>query len=759
MQKEIEARKVVNLTDNPLTESEIDLLKKGLNFCPTPQIIQKDKIYNDIDIFKRNLSLKVHFYKPEGTELSKENGNSEYTTLQKLLRRENKQPFQPPTVHCIEALSSALKDEIETCQKTKLKDNISIRERNALKRLADNPNIIIKQADKGGATVVMKSSSYKSEALRQLNDTTFYCKGNSDKTMEHEKLIENTLNRLKNLGELSVKLAENLTPRNSRTAEFYLLPKIHKEGNPGRPVISSSGCHTEKISAFVDEHLKPIAQGLPSYIKDSFDFVRKIRSINKIPQNSYLVTLDVKSLYTNIDNTDGLEAMKEKLEERQNSSTKANTICLLMKLILTLNNFIFNGENYQQIKGTAMGTRAAPNYANIFMGKFEKTHIYESNWWEYLRFFCRFIDDLFFIWTGTESNLIEFINHLNSVNQDIKFTYKYSTRNMDFLDVTVMKDDEGNLTTDVFQKETDTHSYLQQSSSHPNNCKKGIPYSQFLRLRRLCTDNNTLKRRLSEYIEYFVNVGYSRKVLKDTATKLLARSQMETLVENNIQKEARTRLITTYNALLPPIDSIVRKHWPITQVTDKCRKALTKPPQIVYKRNQNLKDILVKSKYRETEENQDNQEQGVSKCKNRRCSWCKNIKEGKKFTSNSTKKEYNIRHKLTCNSPWVIYLAECRNHPKQYTGKSQWPLNIRFNNTRNHLRIGQVNCTLVEHFLNSNDCNFEDHLILMPIEQIKIAKDPNKSMEEKKKILAQREIFWQNKLQTFIPHGLNKREG
>ena len=76
-----------------------------------------------------------------------------------------------------------------------------------------------------------------------------------------------------------------------------------------------------------------------------------------------------------------------------------------------------------------------------------------------------------------------------------------------------------------------------------------------------------------------------------------------------------------------------------------------------------------------------------------------------------------------------------------------------------YIYIYIYNCTLVEHFLNSKDCNFEEHLILMPIEQIKIAKDPNKSIEEKKNILAQREIFWQNKLKTFIPHGLNKREG
>ena len=96
-----------------------------------------------------------------------------------------------------------------------------------------------------------------------------------------------------------------------------MLPKIHKiqidlnedlqtiEDCPGRPVISSSGCHTEKISAYVDQHIKPLGQSLPSYIKDSFDFVRKILDIRKVPVNSILITLDVRSLYTNIDNIGG----------------------------------------------------------------------------------------------------------------------------------------------------------------------------------------------------------------------------------------------------------------------------------------------------------------------------------------------------------------------------------------------------------------------------------------------------------------------
>ena len=44
----------------------------------------------------------------------------------------------------------------------------------------------------------------------------------------------------------------------------------------------------------------------------------------------------------------------------------------LYTLILTVNNFIFNGNNYLQIKGCAMETNSSPSFANIFLGKFEE---------------------------------------------------------------------------------------------------------------------------------------------------------------------------------------------------------------------------------------------------------------------------------------------------------------------------------------------------------------------------------------------------
>ena len=72
--------------------------------------------------------------------------------------------------------------------------------------------------------------------------------------------------------------------------KLYFLTKIHKKlfNVPGRPIISNCGTPTEKASKFLDHHLRPVIQSSWSYIKDSGDFLRKIKQIGNLPETLYL---------------------------------------------------------------------------------------------------------------------------------------------------------------------------------------------------------------------------------------------------------------------------------------------------------------------------------------------------------------------------------------------------------------------------------------------------------------------------------------
>ena len=122
---------------------------------------------------------------------------------------------------------------------------------------------------------------------------------------------------------------------------------------------------------------------------------KEVSTINNVPQESFKVTMDVRSLYINIPNNERIKAAETALK-RKNLQTKV-TISFL-KLILTLNNFIFNCTNFLQIKGYAMGTKCAPTYANILMVYLRK-HVYPLiN--QKVQLYLRYIDDIFFICTG-----------------------------------------------------------------------------------------------------------------------------------------------------------------------------------------------------------------------------------------------------------------------------------------------------------------------------------------------------------------------
>ena len=155
-----------------------------------------------------------------------------------------------------------------------------------------------------------------------------------------------------------------------------------------------------------------------SFIKDTTHFLNKLEHLEQLPQNAFLVTLDVSSLYTNIPHNEGIDAYRHFLNTRDHnaSSISTETLCDLLRMILTMNNFSFNDKHYLQTHGTAMGTRMAPSYANLFLAKFEMDALSRAPFQPFL--WWRYIDDIFMIWTRSVQDL----NTFSSFNFSMTFT-------------------------------------------------------------------------------------------------------------------------------------------------------------------------------------------------------------------------------------------------------------------------------------------------------------------------------------------------
>ena len=477
---------MINLSQTKLNQSELKLLDKGLNYIPTPKSITKIPILEAANQFGRRLKLAHHFhrskYRPKTTKFVEK---STFTPSNKNMPKE--------VLDTIDKIST----DISNLKVPHHKNNLTNEEIQSLKNLRLNKNIVIKPADKGSATVIMDKENYINEGYRQLNDNRYYKKISDPIYPDTAAKVDDILYDLK-----EKKVIENKeylylkSPINPRPRQFYMLPKIHKDLSkwpssnmpPGRPIISDCSSESYRVSEYIDHFLQPLASIHDSYIKDSYDFINKLKKV-KANEHSLIVTMDVDSMYTNIDHESGMATIKQAFKDNPDPNRPDQHILDLLELSLRNNDFVFNGETFLQIKGTAMGKKYAPSYANIFMAHFEKEAMKKC----YLKpsTYNRFLDDIFMVWDHGRENLETFIKIMNSHHPSVKLTANIQENEIEFLDISIFKGpsflEKGQFDTKVYFKPTDTHQLLHKSSFHPSHTFKGILKSQIIRFNKICS--------------------------------------------------------------------------------------------------------------------------------------------------------------------------------------------------------------------------------------------------------------------------------
>ena len=128
--------------------------------------------------------------------------------------------------------------------------------------------------DKGGAAVIIAVEHYAKEAQHQLNKKDAYKKLQYDPTQIHTRLVNDKTTHFKNGKLITGNIATGLQVQQPETPKFYTRPKIHKTGNPGPPVVNSLNCHTNTTSKYADFHLQPIVTNIPSYVRNTTDFLQ-----------------------------------------------------------------------------------------------------------------------------------------------------------------------------------------------------------------------------------------------------------------------------------------------------------------------------------------------------------------------------------------------------------------------------------------------------------------------------------------------------
>ena len=164
-----------------------------------------------------------------------------------------------------------------------------------------------------------------------------------------------------------------------------------------------------------------------------------------------------------------------------------------------------------------MGTKAAPPYANLFMGRHKET-ILEAFIWAIL-FWKRFIDDILLIFLGTNNQLQSLQDFMKHLHPAIKFTLQHSTQEVSFLDMKILNGADHKLSTTLYRKLIDWAALLRFHSNHSLKCKESIVFSQTLRY-NLIVDGNLLQKELDSLV---ISV-FARKDLLDIITRNISKA-------------------------------------------------------------------------------------------------------------------------------------------------------------------------------------------------------------------------------------------
>ena len=406
----------------------------------------------------------------------------------------------------------------------------------------------------------------------------------------------------------------------------------------------------------------------------------------------------------------------ESLETRKNKRVPSSLLKQLIKIVLSSNVFRFGNKLFRQIKGTAMGTPMAPNFANLFMGKFERNlmnDFFKEHGIRPLVWF-RYIDDIFFIWTHGEESLKNFIQFAQNYAQgkkmksNIKFEVNISDTTVDFLDITVVNNN-GVLTTTLYTKPTDAHLFLNKSSDHPPHVIKNLPRGQFIRIRRICSDKLDYLKQSRKHAQFFIERGYNANKINKHIKEVGDICRESLLVEKDkVEKDIQIIFVSDWHPLLKKLPNILREHHHIL-LNDKtlCRE-FPQAPLVAFRRAKSLRNHIVKN---DIGSNNSRSSRFTTPCN--RCKLCANISKNQSEFVSVNDGKLRIISGGSCKSSNLIYAAFCTKHNKCYIGQTGKTLSDRFNRHRYDIKKRSDNCELAEHFHDGHDLDKDLSIIIL----------------------------------------------
>ena len=311
--------------------------------------------------------------------------------------------------------------------------------------------------------------------------------------------------------------------------------------------------------------------------------------------------MDVTSLYTNIPQEEGITIVCNAYENfhAKNPPIATNFLREMLSLILK-NSFQFNGKDYLQTHGTAMGTKMAVAFANIFMASIEKEirrqSINKPLTWK------RFIDDVFCLWDTNKEEIEHFIEQANSYHRTIKFTAEVSQLETTFLDTTVNRERDSRknrFSTCAHITSLLKHFSTQNfNSCHTAGVKKGFVKGEALRLMRTNSSKDMFDKNIKNFRTHLISRGYPNSLVDKILSEVNFADRKNVLTQKQKAQKKILPFVTQFQPSLPCLKNILMDKWHLIQNQPLLREIYQEPPLISIEKENRLKTCLLKQNYK-----------------------------------------------------------------------------------------------------------------------------------------------------------------
>ena len=529
-----------NLSNIEFTTHEINVINRGIKFCPKPIFTNKIK---EILACEADINLRASTNQLERLKIVK--------LIQNLTT--NRQNYN-------------------TSDKF---DNSYIK---SINNKIQSNNLISIKSDKGNSIVILSKDDY----VQKVND--FLSTENlnilqKDPTSKFQIELKNKLNDCNST--LTNFEKTKLIYKNPQAPKFYGLIKIHKENMPIRPVVSYINAPNRKLAIKLNTIFRNYEYKSRYSIKNSLELISKLKD-KPVASNYKLVSFDVSSMFSKIPPKECLPLIKNYLEKIKINHCEKSEILELFELCIKQNYFSFGNKFYIQNEGLPMGSPISPLLADIFMENIEN-QIFKSNESNSIIWWYRYVDDVIAGFNGSSRQLDKFLGFINNIHKNIKFTLEIENENkINFLDLTI-KRTENNLEFSIYRKPTHTDSTIPNYSCHPYSQKlSAYHHAMIHRIFTIPLSETNLNKEIEVIKQIALSNGFDRNLINKLIEKKHYRFVINSIFPKEIKKEDKYISLTYFGNISDKISKII--------------KTENKNLKISFKSHQNLGNILFNAK-------------------------------------------------------------------------------------------------------------------------------------------------------------------